>query len=101
MGVDFFLEFLANVFIAKEAPVKSTFHPYCSAQQGASCCSQSVVQLYMTLSKERLQSARTLRTWRGYRTIAAYIAQRADQVLYGSYPLDIYINDDGISYYWR
>ena len=32
----------------------------------------------------------------GYPTIAAYIAWRADQVLYGSYPLDIYSNDNGL-----
>ena len=42
------------------------------------------------------QSARTLHMWRVYHTIAAYIAWRADQVLYGSYPLDIYIDNDGL-----
>ena len=50
----------------------------------------------MPSSKERLQSARTLSTRKGYSTIAAYIAWRADQVLYISYPLDIYIDDDGL-----
>ena len=37
-------------------------------------------------AKEWLQSARILCTWWGCPTIAAYIAWRADQVLYGSYP---------------
>ena len=31
MSVQIFLEFLANGFIAKQAPLKSTFHPYFSA----------------------------------------------------------------------
>ena len=36
MSLEFYLEVLATVFIAKQAPVKWTFHPYCSAHQGAS-----------------------------------------------------------------
>ena len=53
----------------------------------------------MTSSKEQLQNAHTfICTGRGYPTIATYkyIAWRADQVLYGSYPLDIYSDDDGL-----
>ena len=92
----FFLGIFENDFIAIQVPVKLTFHPYCSAQQGASCCSRFVVRLYVTSQKEWLQSACILCTWRGYPTIAAYIAWRADQVLYGSYPLDIYSDDNGL-----
>ena len=42
------VDFLANGFIAKQAPVKSTFHPYCSAQQGASCCGRFGARFYVT-----------------------------------------------------
>ena len=40
-----------------------------------------------------MQSARTLCTWKYYPTIAAL---RTVQVLYGSYPLDIYSDDNGL-----
>ena len=70
MRVQIFLEFLANGFIAKQVPVKSTFHPYCSAQQGASCCGRSGAWLYVTCQKESacIYVGETTR----YPTIAAY-----------------------------
>ena len=48
VSVDFSLEFLANSFIAKQAPV----NPYYSAQQGASCCGRFGARLYVTSQKE-------------------------------------------------
>ena len=39
---------------------------------------------------------RTISTGRGYPTKATYIVWRADQVPYGSYPLNIYSDDVGL-----
>ena len=43
----------------------------------------------MTSSKVQLQSLHALCTVRGFPVVASYVAWRADQVLYGSYTLDI------------
>ena len=43
----------------------------------------------MTSSKVRLQSLHALCTVRGFPVVPSYVTWRADQVLYGSYTLDI------------
>ena len=49
-------------------------------------------------SKERLQIMRTLCTGSDYPIVATYITWGADQVLYGSYPLELYSYDIGCVY---
>ena len=52
--------------------------------------------LHVTSSKVRLQSLRTLCTVRGFPVVASYVDWRADQVLYGSYTLDIDSDNIGL-----
>ena len=51
--------------------------------------------LHVTSSKVRFQSLHTLCTVRGFPVVASYVAWRADQVLCGSYTLDIDSDDVG------
>ena len=80
-----------------------TFHPYCSTQQGASCCHQSWGEALRDVIKGTIAE----RTYIMYvrrdatlRWLRTYIAWSTDQLSdVRQLPLYIYSNDDGCVYF--
>ena len=86
---------MANIFTAKQVPIKSIFHLFAPPSKAHLVMDHWAIWagLYMTSSKVQLQIVHTLCAlymyvkrlpYGGY--LHMYIVWRADQVLYGSYP---------------